>query len=67
MDIRDVKKNLNRKVRYTDGYGSQSEYILSACVLRKNKKTNGFYYQAELQDIKVKSLLYCGLETIEEE
>lgn len=47
MEIEEVKKNLNKKVRYGD-YGG--EYLLTACILRKNAK--GYYYQAELTDTR---------------
>lgn len=67
MDIRDVKKNLNRRVRYSDPrlYIEGTEYIFSGCIIRSNG--TGFYYQAELTDIRHgNSLLICGLENIEE-
>ena len=66
MDIRDVKKNLNRKVLYKSREGN-SEYELSACVLRRNRKTGRFYYQAELLDLAYgNAVVYCGLEDIDE-
>ena len=65
MDIKNVKKNLNRKVQYTDSYGKKSEYILTACILKKNKKTNKYYYLAELQDLKVNSVMIVGLDDID--
>ena len=59
MDISEVKKNLNKNVIYKD----ETHYKLTACVIRKGK--NGFFYQAELQDLKAKnSLLYSKLEDI---
>ena len=66
MDIRDVKKNLNRKVLHKSLEGN-SEYELSACVLRRNRKTGRFYYQAELLDLVCgNAVVYCGLEDIDE-
>lgn len=65
MDIKDVKKNLNRKVTYTDGYGDKSEYMLTACVLKKNKKTDKYYYLVELQDLKINSIMTVGLNDID--
>lgn len=61
MEINRIKFNLNRKVIY-DG----TQYLLDSVILRKHKKTNIFYYQAELQDLKAHSLLICSLEKIEE-
>ena len=65
MDIRDVKFNLNRKVRHRpDG----TIYLLKACIIRKNEKTGKFYYQAELREITHDGyIVYCELGDIEEE
>jgi hypothetical protein len=61
MRIDEVKKNLNNKVTFRGG-----EYILTGCTIRKDKKTNQFYYQAELRDIITrKSLVYARLEEIQ--
>ena len=61
MRIDEVKKSLNRKVTFRD-----AEYILTGCIIRKDKKTNQFYYQAELQDTSTQlSLVYARLEEIE--
>lgn len=60
MRTDDVKKSLNRKVRFRG-----AEYILTGCIIRKNKKTNQFYYQAELQDTTTQlSLVYARLEEV---
>jgi hypothetical protein len=60
MQIDEVKKNLNRKVTFRGG-----EYILTGCIIRKDKKTNQFYYQAELQDTSTQlSLVYARLEEV---
>lgn len=62
MKIEEVKKNLNKKVKYKDSAGA---YKLTACILRKNE--NGFFYQAELLDLKSgRSALICRLEDIQE-
>jgi len=66
MDIRDVKKNLNRRVIHKSAYGS-SEYELTGCIIRRNRKTGNFYYLAELQDLtNCRAVVICGLEDIEE-
>lgn len=60
MRIDEVKKSLNRRVTFRG-----AQYTLTGCIIRKNKKTNQFYYQAELQDIIThKSLVYARLEEI---
>lgn len=46
MDIRDVKKNLNRHVQHKEADGDTSEYEFVGCILRRNRKTGKFYYQA---------------------
>lgn len=60
MDIRDVKKNLNRKVRYQGG-----GYVLTGCIIRRSDKTGKFFYQAELTDsVTQNSLVFCRLEEV---
>lgn len=54
MDIRDVKKNLNRVVLH-DG----CEYLFVACILRRHRKTGQFYYEAELHDPRNESWVVC--------
>ena len=59
MQIEEVKRNLNKKVRY----GEKSGYTLTACILRKSEK--GFFYQAEiLDDQHGKSVVICKLEDV---
>ena len=59
MKIEEVKKNLNRAVRYKG-----IVYKLLACTLRKDEK--GFFYQAEILDTRHgKSVIICKLEDIE--
>lgn len=60
MDISRVKKNLGKKVIYKD-----TEYLLSGCIIRTNE--NGFFYQAELQDLTAShSVLICELNELSE-
>lgn len=66
MKLNEIKRNLNRKVIHISAYGN-SEYILHGVYLRKHQKTGEYYYMAELQDLNTSSLLYCGLENVEEE
>ena len=65
MDITEVKKNLNKKVTYiNDNAGINKEYLLTACIIRKNEK--GFYYQVELQEEKASCIMIAKLEDIKE-
>lgn len=67
MNIREVKRNLNRRVKFRDPmlYPEGTEYLFTGCILRSDGK--GFYYQAELLDISHgNSVLICRLENIEE-
>lgn len=58
----DIKKSLNRPVRFK----GEDRYILSGGIIRKNKKTNEFYYQAELLDTRTgKSVVYARLKDVE--
>ena len=62
MDIRDVKKNLNREV-ICDGM----KMLLVACIIRKHRKENRFYYEAELHDTRNGNwVLYCPLREVTE-
>lgn len=59
MKIEEVKKSLNKKVKYKG-----IAYILTACILRKRERE--YFYQAEILDIKNgKSVIICKLEEIE--
>lgn len=67
MDIADVKRNMNQVVLLTDTrlHVENVKYLFVGCMLRKNE--DGFYYQAELKDLKnVSSLVVAGLKNIEE-
>lgn len=60
MDINRVKYNLNQTVTHNG-----ARYRFTGCMLRLGKE--GFYYEAELQDIHAQnSMLYCRLNTIDE-
>ena len=50
MELSQVKQNLNTVVSYNN--------------TRKNKKTNEIFYQAELADIKARSVLIARLSDI---
>ena len=64
MEISEVKKNLNQIVLYSDTDMKNVQYILTACILRKNKK-NDFVYSAELQDLhNNNSILVCDLSKL---
>ena len=64
----EIKRNLGKRT-----FGLQmrvriegSEYILTGAVIRRNKNTGDFFYQAELQDLNSsRSILICRLEDIE--
>ncbi len=65
MEASEIKANLNKKVRYKHALsGVDAEYLLTGAIFRKNNK--GFYYQAELQDLKSKSrsIVICKLDDI---
>ena len=59
MELSQVKQNLNTVVSYNN-----TAYILTGCSIRKNKKTNELFYQAELADIKTRSVLIARLSDI---
>ncbi len=66
MTERDIKRALGKRVRLTDPklHIAGAEYILSGAVIRRGER--GFYYQAELTDVKCgHSLVYAPLENIE--
>ena len=59
MELKEVKRNLNKIVLYND-----KQYQLTGCTLRLNDK--GYFYQAELKDMKCNSLIICRLDDIGE-
>jgi hypothetical protein len=63
MDIKEVKANLNKLVRYESKDKSVSgEYLFTGCIIRRYGKEFG--YTAELQQNQ-RSLLIVRLEEIE--
>lgn len=62
MKIEEAKANLNKRVHFT-ARDVDADYIFTGCTIRKNE--NGFYYQAELQDLNNnRSILICRLEDV---
>lgn len=59
MELKDIKKNLNKKVEW-DG----SEYTLTACVLAKDARTNEERYSAVLLDKNKNSTVQVPLERV---
>ena len=59
MDTREVKANLNTIVQYNG-----VDYIFQGCTVRKNTATNEIYYQAELADLKARSILIKKLSDV---
>ena len=61
MTIGEVKKALNNKVRFRG-----AEYILTGCMIRKDEKTQQFFYQAELLDTTTNnSIVIARLEEVD--
>lgn len=67
MKPEEIKKNLNKRVHFkSEKLGLNTDYILTGAIFRRGK--NGFYYQAELQDLnQERSVLICSLDEIEPE
>lgn len=66
MNEREIKRYLNRPVRFTNPklYVEGAEYILTGATIRLGER--GYFYQAELTDRKCKnSVLICSLDKIE--
>lgn len=69
MQLKQVKAFMNKVVYYDTGQMniegcSIQEFILTACVLRHDKKS-GFYYQAEFKDTVCKnSVIIVPLEKV---
>ena len=59
MELKEVKSNLNKLV-----INNNTKYQLTGCTLRLNEK--GYFYQAELKDLKCNSLIICKLNDITE-
>lgn len=69
MDLKDVKRFMNKIVYYDTGQinidgCSVQDFYLTACILRKDSK-NQFFYQAELKDTVCKrSVMIVPLEKV---
>lgn len=69
MDIKEVKRFMNKMVYYDTGQiniegNSIKDFVLTGCILRKDKK-NQFYYQAELIDTRnKKTVIIVPLERV---
>lgn len=68
MELSQVKSRLNRLVYYDTGQidlngCSIKDFILTACILRKNKK-EAYYYEAEIKETNGKSLSIVPLEKV---
>lgn len=66
MNIREVKKRIGTYVKWNSSkHHICSDYILTGCIIRKDRDNN-FYYLAELNDPKQKKcMLLVKLEEIE--
>lgn len=63
MDLKEVKRHMNRTVRFHD-----APYQLTGIIFRRQLKTGEDYYQAELTDVRNEnSIVICALEQIEKE
>ena len=68
MTIEQVKKNLNKTVLFNNPkfHMENQKYVLIGCTIRRDEQ--GFYYQAEIQDIRQpKAVIICRLDEIEED
>ena len=68
MELSQVKSRLNRLVYYDTGQlnindCSIKDFILTACILRKNKK-GILYYEAELKGINGRNTIIVPLEKV---
>lgn len=65
MKPEEIKKNLNKRVRFrSDKLGLDTDYLLTGAIFRRGKQ--GFFYQAELQDLKQeRSIIIARLDDIE--
>lgn len=69
MDIKQVKFNLNKRVRLTlrRHYIDGDDFVLTGCIIRRNAKTGDFYYQAEISEVKTKAVYFTALDDISTE
>ena len=66
MELAEVKRAMNHKVLYRpSGSESGTPYILTGCILRR-QKDGMFFYQAEIMDITSRnSVIICSLDDIQ--
>lgn len=65
MDISEVKKNLNKLVIYQPTKESKAtDYYLTGCILRRDKKKRKIFYQAEIKDTKANSIMIVDLSQV---
>ena len=58
-----VLSQVYSKLNTVDSYNNTA-YILTGCTIRRDKKTNEIFYQAELADINARSVLIVKLGDI---
>ena len=68
MELSQVKLRLNQLVYYDTGQidlngCSIKDFILAACILRKNKK-GAYYYEAELKETNGRNTIIVPLENV---
>ena len=69
MDIKQVKFNLNKRVRLKlrmhniDG----DDFLLTGCIIRRKQNTGEFYYQAEVSEVKTGTVYIVALGDISSE
>lgn len=61
MDIKKAQTILNEKVKYKD-----REYLLTACILRKDEREKKRYFQAELHELNANCVVIVRLNDVEE-
>ena len=60
----EIRASLNRRVVWRSPNKEKArEYIFTGAIFRRGEK--GFFYQAELQDLKARSIIICKLDEIE--
>ena len=63
MEVSEVKANLNKRVHVSNRH-TDSDYILTACIIRRNAEGKDFY-QAEVQDLRNnRAVLIASLEDV---
>lgn len=61
MDIKKAQTILNEKVKCKD-----REYLLTACILRKDEREKKRYFQAELHELNANCVVIVRLNDVEE-